>query len=171
MGLIMGRWSYSENPITLRFDLSNVIIGQFCSISRNVVMDCGLNHNLKYGTTFPFNKIFPVLFGNISGHPVTKGDIVIGNEVWIGEDVLIMSGVHVGDGAVIGARAVVTKDVEPYAIVAGVPAKLIRYRFSKDMIEKFLKMKWWDWPEEKIRRAVPLLMSERFEELFAQEGI
>jgi acetyltransferase-like isoleucine patch superfamily enzyme len=167
----MGRWSYSDGPVTLRFELSNVVVGKFCSIARNVVMDCGFNHNLKFGTLFPFNTIFPNLFGNIKEHPVTRGDIVIGNDVWIGEDSLIMSGVHIGDGAVVAARAVVTKNVEPYAIVGGVPAKLIRYRFSKLTIEKFLKMKWWDWSEEKIRQSVPLLMSENFEKLFEAEGI
>ena len=88
-----------------------------------------------------------------------KGDIVIGNDVWIGYEALIMAGVHIGDGAVIGARAVVTKDVPPYAIVGGVPAREIRKRFAPDVIARLLELKWWDWPMMKIRKELPSLMN------------
>ena len=170
MGIIMGAHSYADGPVTLRLDLSNVIVGKYCSIGRNVVMDCGFNHNLKFGTTYPFNVLYPK-FAHLKGHPVTKGDIVIGNAVWIGEESVIMSGVHIGDGAAVATCAVVTKDVEPYSLVGGIPARHIKYIFPKLTIEKFLKMKWWDWPWEKIEKAVPLLMSENFEKLFEAEGI
>jgi acetyltransferase-like isoleucine patch superfamily enzyme len=166
----MGNGSYSDGPVTLRLDLSNVIVGKYCSIGRNVVMDCGFNHNLKFGTTYPFNVLNPK-FAHLKGHPVTKGDIVIGNAVWIGEESVIMSGVHIGDGAAVATRAVVTKDVAPYSLVGGVPARHIRYIFPKPIIEKFLKMRWWDWPQEKIYQRVPLLMSENYEELFRLENI
>lgn len=83
-----------------------------------------------------------------------KGDIVIGNDVWIGYDAVIMAGVTIGDGAIVGARAVVTRDVEPYSIVGGVPAREIRKRFAPDVISRLLELQWWDWPVDKIRRSI-----------------
>ena len=90
-----------------------------------------------------------------------KGDIVIGNDVWIGYEAVILSGVTIGDGAIIGARAVVTKDVPPYTIAGGVPAKAIRKRFSDDTVSALLKSKWWDWPEEKIQRSISDIQAGR----------
>ena len=91
---------------------------------------------------------------NITAAWASKGDIVIGNDVWIGYEAVVMAGVTIGDGAVIGARAVVTRDVSPYTIVGGVPAKEIRKRFPDETIGKLLKLRWWDWPEEKIKRYI-----------------
>ncbi len=92
-----------------------------------------------------------------------KGDIVIGNDVWIGYEAVILAGVTVGDGAVIGARAMVTKDVPPYTIVGGVPAKPIRKRFSEETISEMLALKWWDWPKERIARNIPAIQSGRLD--------
>ena len=92
-----------------------------------------------------------------------KGDIVIGNDVWIGYDAVIMAGVHIGDGSIIGTRAVVTKDVEPYSIVGGVPAKEIRKRFAPDVIERLQAIQWWNWPEEKIHRAIHIIRTGEIE--------
>ena len=94
-----------------------------------------------------------------------KGDIVIGNDVWIGYEAVILAGVTIGDGAVIGARAVVTKDIPPYTIVGGVPAKPIRKRFTQETIDLLLKIKWWNWPEERIRQHITEIQSERIEYL------
>ena len=94
-----------------------------------------------------------------------KGDIVIGNDVWIGYEAVILAGVTIGDGAVIGARAVVTKDIPPYTIVSGVPAKPIRKRFSQETIDLLLKIKWWNWPEERIRQHITEIQSGRIEYL------
>ena len=94
-----------------------------------------------------------------------KGDIVIGNDVWIGYDAVIMSGVKIGDGAIIGTRAAVTKDVPPYTIVGGIPAKVIRKRFSNDTISKLLEIKWWDWPAEKIQANIQHIQSGNIDEL------
>ena len=88
-----------------------------------------------------------------------KGDIVVGNDVWIGYDAVIMAGVTIGDGAIIGTRAVVTKDVEPYSIVGGVPAKEIRKRFTPEIIKKLMEIQWWNWPIEKIRSSIPDIQS------------
>lgn len=87
-----------------------------------------------------------------------KGDIVIGNDVWIGFEAVIMAGVTIGDGAIIASRAVVTKDVPPYSIVGGTPAKLIRKRFTDEQIDKLLRLKWWDWDEEKVRQNIDKIM-------------
>ncbi|MCI8948261.1 MAG: CatB-related O-acetyltransferase [Lachnospiraceae bacterium] len=94
-----------------------------------------------------------------------KGDIVIGNDVWIGYEAVILAGVTIGDGAVIGTRAVVTKDVPPYTIVGGIPAKPIRKRFSKETINALLKIKWWDWPKERIAQHIAEIQSGNIESL------
>ena len=99
-----------------------------------------------------------------------KGDIVIGNDVWIGYEAVIMAGVHIGDGAIVGTRAVVTKDVPPYTIVGGVPAKEIRKRFSSDMIEQIQALKWWDWSVDKIREFLPYLMNGDLEKVAAMKN-
>jgi acetyltransferase-like isoleucine patch superfamily enzyme len=101
---------------------------------------------------------------HLSGYPLTKGDVVIGNDVWIGYEALILSGVKIGDGAVIAARSVVSRDVEPYSIVGGTPAKHLRYRFSPEMIEELLKIAWWNWSFEEIRTAWHLIQSPQVEE-------
>lgn len=92
-----------------------------------------------------------------------KGDIVIGNDVWIGYEAVVMAGVTIGDGAIIGARAVVTKDVPPYTIVGGVPAREIRRRFSDDVIARLQELKWWDWPAEQIQRNIKNIQSGRLD--------
>lgn len=94
-----------------------------------------------------------------------KGDIVIGNDVWIGYEAVIMAGVTIGDGAIIGTRAVVTKDVPPYTIVGGVPAKPIRNRFSSEVISSLLEIRWWDWTNERIRRNISSIKSGCVSEL------
>lgn len=138
-------------------------IGKFCSIA------CGAkflftsgNHSLRSLSTYTF-PIFFEEWGldakDICSAWDNKGDIVIGNDVWIGYDALILSGVTVGDGAIIGSRAVVTKDVPPYTIVGGVPAKPIRRRFDGAVIERLEKLRWWDWDIEIIRRSIPAIQS------------
>lgn len=94
-----------------------------------------------------------------------KGDIVIGNDVWIGYQAIVMQGVTIGDGAIIGARAVVTKDIPPYTIVGGVPAKPIRKRFSDEVLLQLLKIKWWEWPDEKIRENISAIQSGNIHDL------
>jgi len=100
----------------------------------------------------------------LEGHPVTKGDIIIGNDVWIGMNATILSGVTIGDGAVIGANSLVTKDVELYMIVGGNPAIPIRKRFDQQTIDRLLRIKWWDWDIEKIKRDVSDLLFDQAEQ-------
>lgn len=131
-------------------------IGKFCSIACGAkFLFTSANHTMKSLSTYPF----PIFFEEwqLDGKDIcdawdNKGDIVIGNDVWIGYEAVILSGVTIGDGAVIGSRAVVTKDVEPYTIVGGVPAKPIRKRFDEQVIKKLEKIGWWNWDEEQIRQ-------------------
>jgi acetyltransferase-like isoleucine patch superfamily enzyme len=126
-------------------------MGAFCSIVKGVTILLGGEHHTEWVTTFPF----PVLWRaarQIRGHPKTKGEIIIGNDVWIGQDALILSGVTIGDGAVIAARAVVTKNIEPYSIVAGNPARVIRKRLLEEAIARLLAVAWWAWTPGKSKR-------------------
>ena len=112
------------------------------------------------------NYTFPLFFEewgldkkNVTSAWDNKGDIIIDNDVWIGYEAVIMAGVHIGDGAVIAARAVVTKDVPPYTIVGGTPARKIRMRFEEEIIVKLQQIQWWNWPVEKIRQSLPYIMN------------
>ncbi len=140
----------------------DLIIGKFCSIAEDVVILLGGNHRIDWVTTYPFNKLMEE-FSFIEGHPTTKGDVIIGNDVWIGYQSLILSGVKISDGAVIAARSVVTKDVEPYTIVAGNPARLIRRRFSEEIIKRLLAIQWWNKDINIIKKYIPLMLSQDIE--------
>jgi virginiamycin A acetyltransferase len=145
-----------------------LIIGKYCSIACGAkFIFNGANHTLKSLSTYPF-----AIFGeewddtmNICEAWDNKGDIVIGNDVWIGYEAVIMSGVHIGDGAIIGTRALVTKDVPPYAIVGGSPAKIIRMRFEDSSIEDLRKIQWWNWSTEKISEKLTAIRSGDIAEL------
>ena len=139
------------------------IIGKFCSIGGNVQIVLGGNHRNDWITTYPFNQLLKPQYGYITGHPMTKGDVVIGNDVWIGSDVKILSGVTIGDGATVAASSVVAKDVAPYTVVAGNPARFKKWRTSAMFFEK---MRWWDWPLDRIAEAIPFLQSDDIEGLY-----
>ena len=163
-----GKYTYFGNPKPIiHFWKENQIkIGNFCSIAKNFNIYMGGNHRTDWVTTFPFGHCNTDVFNgyNGDGHPTTKGDVIIGNDVWIGANVTILSGVTVGDGAVIGINSLVVKNVEPYSIVGGNPAKFIKYRFSKEQIEKLLEIKWWDWDDDKINKFTPLLCNSNIDE-------
>lgn len=148
----LGKHTYIQKRTTI----VNAQIGRYCSIAKNVSIGPGI-HKVDGVSTHPafFLKNTPLLktFTEKDLFNPTK-KIVIGNDVWIGESVIIIDGVTIGTGSIIAAGAVVTKDVEPYSIVGGVPAKLIRYRFEKDLIEKLLKSKWWELNEDKFRENI-----------------
>lgn len=161
----IGEFTYGE-PVVMQWDDSTRLhIGKYCSIASGVTILLGGNHRTDWVTTYPFNVLsaaFPRAHG-IVGHPATKGDIVIGNDVWIGHGATILSGVHIGDGAVVGAHAVVATDVEPYTIVVGNPAKTVRKRFDEDTICALLNIQWWNWSPEKINQEVDYLCSENIQ--------
>ena len=134
-------------------------IGKFCSIACGAkFIFTSANHTMGSLSTYPFPLFFEewgLPISEVTTAWDNKGDIVVGNDVWIGYEAVIMSGVHIGDGAIIGTRAVVTKDVEPYTIVGGVPAKPIRRRFDGETVEKLLKLRWWDLPSDVLGRVLP----------------
>jgi acetyltransferase-like isoleucine patch superfamily enzyme len=163
----VGEYTYG-NPRVLHWgEKANLKIGKFCSIAEGVIIFLGGNHRYDWVTTYPFsalNKEWSEA-SNIAGHPATRGSVVIGNDVWIGFGATIMSGVKIGDGAVIGARAVITKDVAPYSIVGGNPAREIKKRFSDDKIEKLLEIEWWNWSIEKIKSNMKILCSANIDKI------
>jgi acetyltransferase-like isoleucine patch superfamily enzyme len=162
----IGRWSYGSPEILTWDEGAMLRIGAFCSIANGVSIMLGGEHRPDWVTTYPFSVLW-VHGRAFAGHPVSKGDVSIGNDVWIGREALILSGVRIGDGAVIGARAVVAGDVEPYAIVAGNPARVIRYRFSPSVISRLLGLCWWNWADDKIERLLPLMLSSDIESFLA----
>lgn len=151
---------FEQNNVLYHYPINHdkLIIGKFCSIA------CGTkflfnsaNHAMTSLSTYPFPLFFEewgLEKNDITESWDNKGNIIIGNDVWIGFEAVILAGVTIGDGAIIGTRAVVTKDVPPYTIVGGVPAKPIRKRFDNATISKLLKIKWWDWTEEKITQNI-----------------
>lgn len=137
---------------------ANLTIGKYCSIAADVMFGPS-NHNMTTVSTYPFDVLMSKYAKGIRKHPTPQKDIIIGNDVWIGEKAVIMAGVTIGDGAVVGTRAVVTHDVYPYGIVVGVPAKLVRDRFSPEIIRQLLSIEWWNWPEETLFSRIPDLLS------------
>ena len=170
--IIVGDFTYIadsefESHVTHHYDFigDKLIIGKFCQIAAGVefVMN-GANHQMNAVSTFPFYTLegWEMKPPAASDMPF-KGDTVIGNDVWIGQNATILPGVHIGDGAIIGANSVVASDVEPYSIVVGNPAKLIRYRFDGELTSLLLKFKWWDKPVEEINALIPLLTNSDLE--------
>lgn len=156
---------FEKNNVLYHYPINQdrLIIGKFCSIACGAkFIFTSANHTMASLSTYPFPLFFEEWDTPISEVRTSwdnKGDIVIGNDVWIGYEAVIMSGVHIGDGAIIGTRAVVTKDVEPYTIVGGLPAKPIRKRYSQDTILKLEELRWWDLPDEQIKRLLPAVKS------------
>ena len=161
---------FEKNNVLYQYPINNdkLRIGKFCSVA------CGArfifntaNHKLSSSSTYPFPLFFEewnLDKRNVADSWDNKGDIVVGNDVWIGYEAVILSGVTIGDGAIIGSRAVVTKDVPPYTIVGGVPAKAIRKRFPDEVIQKLLKGKWWDKDRQWIEKNIPLIQAGRIHE-------
>lgn len=160
-GFEIGGHTYGKPVLRWWGEKARLIIGRYCSIADGTTIFLGGNHRTDWVTTYPFSALagrWPEA-KSIVGHPATKGDVVIGNDVWLGGQCVIMSGVTIGDGAVVAARAVVTKDVAPYAIVGGNPAKVIGSRFPPEQVARLLALRWWDWPDDTVRRFIPLLLN------------
>jgi acetyltransferase-like isoleucine patch superfamily enzyme len=160
--LQMGRFSGGAPVLRLfRGERTRVVIGSFCSIAQEVEFIPGGNHRMGRVTT-----IAPDQIGSAHDYEPgeTKGDILVGHDVWLGYGAVILSGVHIGNGAVVGARAVVGSDVRPYSIVVGNPAREVRRRFSDSQVEALQRIRWWEWPLETIQARLPMLISDRVDE-------
>jgi acetyltransferase-like isoleucine patch superfamily enzyme len=162
-GVTVGRHTYGIKRSTFasRQGCIDVTIGSFCSIAAEVLFLQSSEHRTDCVSTYPFRKLLfderalpPEKRGN------SKGPIIIGNDVWIGRRAMILSGVRIGHGAVVGAGSVVTKDVPPYAIVAGNPARIVRYRFDRETIAALLRIAWWDWPDKKLEKEKLRLLGD-----------
>lgn len=172
--IIVGDFTYYDDPddvynfeknvlYLFEFMSDKLIIGNFCQIATGVrfIMN-GSNHAMDGISTYPF-KVISKAWEHVDMNVVSKGDTIIGNDVWIGNSVTIMQGVKIGDGAIIGTNSLVTKDVEPYTIVGGNPARLIRKRFDEQTIDFLLQLRWWDWSIEKITQYLPAITSANIE--------
>ena len=162
---------FEKNNVLYHYPINGdkLKVGKFCSIACGAkFLFTSANHTMRSISTYPF-PIFFEEWGldvkNITSAWDNKGDIVIGNDVWIGYEAIVLSGVTIGDGAIIGTRAVVTKDVPPYTIVGGIPAKPIRKRFSDEVISKLLELQWWNWPANRIKENIDVIQSGRIKDL------
>jgi acetyltransferase-like isoleucine patch superfamily enzyme len=166
-GWVIGDHTYGTPKIIGR--QSKLSIGKFCSIASGVRIFCGGEHRSDWVTTYPFPAAPERWPDNrVSGPwppglPTAKGDVVIGHDVWIGQNATILSGTKIGDGAVIANSAVVMTDVPEYGIAVGNPARTYKKRFSDEIIARLLRMQWWDWPDDKIREAIPYMSSTDIE--------
>ena len=162
---------FQENNVLYHYPVNRdrLVIGRFCSIACGAkFLFTSANHAMKSLSTYPF----PIFFeewglnsADVASAWDNRGDIVIGSDVWIGYEAAVLSGVTIGDGAIIGARAVVTKDVPPYTIVGGVPARHIRRRFDEETIARLMALRWWEWPYERIKENLPAIQSGRMDKL------
>ncbi|QAU25372.1 type B chloramphenicol O-acetyltransferase [Dyella sp. M7H15-1] len=180
--IIVGRYSYysgyyhghsfdecARYLMPDRSDVDKLIIGSFCSIGSGAtfMMAGNQGHRNDWVSTFPFFYMKEeAAFSEACDAFQYAGDTVVGSDVWIGAEAMIMPGIHIGHGAVIGSRAVVTKDVEPYTIVGGNPAKPIRTRFPQAEIVMLLEMKWWDWPLQAIQECMDSLCTTNIPALY-----
>ena len=163
LGWSIGEASYGLPSVQRYGNDGRLEVGSYCSVGGSVVIMLGGEHRPDWVTTYPFSFFWPGA-RHIEGHPGTRGDVVIGHDVWIGQGALILSGVRIGDGACIGAGAVVSRDVEPYTIAAGNPARTIRKRFEDHQIAALARIQWWRWPKEVIEEHVGLLLSSDIDE-------
>lgn len=159
-----GEFTYGIPKLTEYGPLWQVKIGNFCCISNNVEFILGGAHCFNFVTSYGFIPQIEKLFPDVpKGKPVSN-KIIIGNDVWIGKNATLLSDVKIGDGAVIGANAMVAKDVPPYAIVVGNPARIIKYRFDEETVQALLRIKWWDWPLEKLQKNMRMIQSDNLGE-------
>lgn len=166
----IGRHSYGvPEVVTFGGDQRTCLkIGNYVSIGHDVQCLLGGNHRVDWVTTFPLRKVLGLPGADEDGHPASKGNVVIGNDVWLGLGAKILSGVVIGDGAVVGAHAVVTRSVRPYAIVAGSPAREVRRRFNDEQVERLLKVAWWNWSDGKVHNEVQQLCNPDIEAFLAR---
>ncbi len=168
-GFSIGEWTYGRPRVPRGDDGVTLRIGRFCSFASGVTILTGCEHRADWVSTYPF-QFLGEFQPPLPSASRAKGDVDIGHDVWVATDALILSGVRIGNGAVIAARSVVTKDVPPYAVAAGVPARVVKFRFDAETIAALQAIAWWDWPIERIREAAPFLMSSDVSEFIRRYG-
>jgi len=159
----IGRFSWGHLTVSSRGPGTSLKVGQFCSFAQGTHIILGGEHRADFVSTYRFPAYPP--FKESHGHlsedtSISKGAVVVGNDVWLGHQCLVLSGVTIGDGAIVGAGSVVRHDIPPYAVVAGNPARVAGFRFPPEQIEALLELRWWDWPLERISSHVGGLMSD-----------
>lgn len=160
----VGKYTYGAPLVKDWHQGSTLKIGDFSSIAENVTILLGGNHPTDWISSFPFGIVFDEFKEQHYNYPkLSKGSVIIGNDVWIGLNTTILSGVTIGDGAVVAAGSIVTKNVDPYAIVGGNPAKIIKKRFSDESISKLLVIQWWNWEIDKIKDNLDLILSDNID--------
>lgn len=157
-GFSIGPHTYGWPAVPHYPNDGNLTIGDYCSIAGGVTIMLGNEHRTDWLTTYPFPALWPEAV-SIEGHPTTKGDVTIGNDVWIGSKTTVLSGSSIEDGAVIGAGSVVAGSIPAYSVAVGNPCRVIRYRFEPNAIATLLALRWWDWPENIVTQALPILLS------------
>lgn len=169
----IGDHTYGKPKVLFPNPNAILTIGKFCSIAENVTIFLGGNHRTHWITTYPFNSLWRESFGHIADfdpYSATKGSVTIGHDVWLGYNSIILSGITIGNGSVVAAGSVVTKDIGPYEIWGGNPAKFIRKRFTESQITKLEKIQWWNWEESKIRANLGNLCDDNIEEFINSHG-
>ena len=158
--LVMGNMSYYA-PTVVKYtgDTGRVIIGNFASVAPDADFYVGGLHRTEWVSQYGLRAMLALPGVHEDGFTHGRGDIVVGSDTWVTNGVTVMSGVTIGDGAVVGTKAVVAKDVRPYAVVVGNPAREIRRRFSDEQVDALLRIRWWDWPTEKVKEHIELLTS------------
>ena len=169
-GVIIGEYLSGSMPKIHKWtNKYTLTIGKFCCVAEGVDIIVDGNHRPDWVSMWPLSRLLNNDFSN-PGHPAGKEDMVIGNDVWLGMGCKLLPGARVADGAVVAAGAVVTRHILPYEIVGGVPARHIKFRFTLKQIARLLEIKWWDWPIEKIKEAIPLLEQEDIEKFIEKYG-
>jgi acetyltransferase-like isoleucine patch superfamily enzyme len=158
--IVMGQGTYGVPRVeTYAHDDTRLIFGAYTSIAKRATFILGGNHPADRVTTFPLRIMRGLPGAGSDGYPYSKGDIKVGSDVWIGYGAMVLSGVTIGDGAIVAANSVVTADVPPFAIVAGVPARVLRYRHTPTQRAALCEIAWWNWPEDQIDAAAERLTS------------
>lgn len=171
--LDVGRWThwFPSSTFYTWTSSDHISIGSYTSIAAGTVLVCGGEHRTEQLSTYTFS----IMTGEpVEMNRIDPGTIRIGNDVWIATEAMVLAPVTIGDGAVVAARSVVTRDVPPYAIVAGAPARIIRYRFDPETAARLQRLEWWDWPDGLVRAAIPLLRASNItslEDFAARNGL